>query len=181
MSAELRHEALRRAEQLRSARAVEVLRRSELDVRDASAWESSDGPVRAVDVRVLTDGFALGLVRSSPIVHDAIVAAITEVAPSVLGASVIDLDFEWALRERPLESGYREPPPEKVDRLSSADVKRTLVGFLVASGEYERAREVHEGSLELSGDIVRVSVEPNSVRDALDALFGRPSRVRRVR
>src|SRR5690606_21640391 len=147
MSAELRREALQRAERLRSARAVEVLRRSELEVREASAWESSDGTVPAVDVRVLTDGFALGLVRDSPRAPEAVAEATTEVAARGLGASVGDVDFVWALKERGAGESYRELPAEPIDPRSSADVKRALAGFLAAGGDEETAFAVERGEL----------------------------------
>lgn len=182
MSAELRREAIERAERLRSARAVEVLSRAELEVREreASAWESSDGTVRAVDVWVLTDGFALGLVRSSPLVRDAVVEAITEVAPRVLGASVIDLELVWALRERGGGGGYRELPPERVDRRSSEHVRRALAGFLAASGDDESARAVARGPLRVSRRAVHVGVDPQRVEAAVQALLGPSIRARRL-
>lgn len=179
MTAELRREAIERAKRMRSRRAVEVLERSMLSASERGAWESSDGTVRAVDLTVLTDGFALGLVTSSPLVHDAVVEAIAEVAPRVLGASIVDLTFEWALREHGARGTYRDERFERADRRSRTDVKRALAGFLAGRGEIDAARRVAEGELQIGRTgTVYVSAEPRIVARALEMLFGAPVRVR---
>ncbi len=180
MSTELRREALIRAEAMRSPRAAEVLRRSILETheRAANAWESSDGTVRAVDVRALLDGYALGLVRSSPAVHDAVVEAITTTAPRVLDASVVDLELVWALRERGAGERYRDVIAERADRRSSRDVQRALAAYLAASGDDETSRAVESGELVVKGRrTVRVSIAPERVRPALIALLGPDVRI----
>lgn len=181
MSAELRRAALARAETMRSARVAEVLRRSQLLVRERDTWESSDGTVRAVDVHVLLDGFALGLVSAFPGVSDAVIEAVTAVAPPVLDASVVDLSFEWALREQSGADVYRDAISSRADRSSGDDVKRALAAFLAASGDEQTSQLVLAGALELRGERdVEVSVEPRLVSSALAALLG-PVRVRRMR
>lgn len=159
---------------MRSPRAAEILRRAVLVVvdRQSETWESSDGTVRAVDVTVRIDGFASGLLASRPAAHDAVVEAVAAVAPSVLGASVIDLRFEWALRERPAEEGYRDDTPELVDRESSRDVQRALAAFLHASGDEASARQL---ILHIRGSRIVVLGVPLTIAEpALAALFGGP-------
>lgn len=182
MSTELRRAALGRAERMRSPRAAEVLRRAELEVRERSAWESSDGTVRAVDVHLLVDGYALGLVRGHPAVGDAVIEAVTAAAPDVLEASVIDLSFEWALREQSGADRYRDAALVRVDRRSSVDVGRALAAFLAAFGDEDAARLVEAGTLRVErGGGLAVSFDPRRVEGALEALFGARPRVRRDR
>jgi hypothetical protein len=136
---ELRRAALLRVESVRDPRVAEVLQRSAIEVRDreGAGWESSDGTVRAVDVRVLVDGYALGLCERWPGVRDGVVAAVTAEAPRVIGASVIDLVIAWGLRERGIEAGYRDDPgtPELVEGRTTEDVRRAVAGFVAAFGE----------------------------------------------
>jgi hypothetical protein len=126
-----------RAEKMREPRAVEVLRRGRLEVREraASAWESSDGTVRAVDVRLLLDGHALGIWQRWPAVRDAVIEAITAVAPGIVGATVVDLDAVWGLREHPLATGYRGEMVTPVDPDDPAELRRAAIGFLFGRGD----------------------------------------------
>lgn len=182
---ELRRAALARASAMRDARVAEVLRRCVVHAseRTGDAWESSDGTVRALDVRVEVDGFALGLCESFPSVRDAVVEALTGEAPRVLGASVVDLTIHWALRERAAESGYRDDTAERVDPEDGEDVRRALVGFLRASGEGERAMQLSGAELDVGAheiDVRGAAVERGSLEPALTALYGRPMRARMV-
>ncbi|MGE0788640.1 MAG: hypothetical protein AB7S26_23415 [Sandaracinaceae bacterium] len=180
MSGELRRAALARVKSMRSPRAAEVLRRAELEVleREAGDWESSDGTVHGVDLRALVDGYALGLISSSPSVHDAVIEAITAVAHDVIGASVIDLRFEWGLTERPLASAYRDQPRRRLDRTDADHVRTALAAFVHASGDEALAKRIADATLTVSRGRVRIAeVPPEVVRDPLAALFGRPIRV----
>jgi hypothetical protein len=149
----LRHAALARAHGMRDPRVAEVLRRARLRVRprEGATWESSDGTVRAVDLRVIVDGHALGLCDAYPSVLDAVVEAITAEAPVVLEASVIDLDVRWGLAEHAVESGYRDELVREADRASGTDVRRAIAGYLIATGDEPTARAV-------SGPSVRVAM-----------------------
>jgi hypothetical protein len=133
---ELAHAALVRAGELRDARVAEVLWRARLEVhdREGAAWESSDGTVLAVDVRLVVDGRARRLVES-PAVRDALVEVIASVAPGVVSASLVDLDVVWGLRERALEEGYRGAPRARTSREDADDVRAGLVGYLAAGGD----------------------------------------------
>lgn len=175
----LRREALRRVEAMRSPRAAEIVRRSELEVHEREAWESSDGVVRAVDVHAWVDGYALGLVHAFPTAHDAVVEAVSAVAPRVLGASVVDLSFGWGLAEQAGAPSYRDALPRRVDRRSSQDVMRALGAFLAASGDAEGARALEGATLRVRGSVIEVDVDRSLVTSALAALFGAPVEVRR--
>lgn len=179
MSASLRRSALARVESMRSTRAAEVLRRAELEVRERESWESSDGPVRGVDVHVRVDGYALGLLDASPVVQDAVIEAVTAVAPLTLGASVSDLSFEWALGEQAGAPTYRDATSARVDPRSSPDVSRALSAYLAATGQPDAARAVEEHGVQVEGEVVRVAFDPSLAQAGLDALFGHPVRVRR--
>lgn len=172
MSEELGRRALERAESMRNRRATEVLRRAVLLVRERSgaAWESSEGHVVAVDVRALLDGTAMGLVRSFPAVHDAVVEAISAAAPEVLGASVVELTFEWGLRERGGDEGYRDHAPARADRRSATDVQRALAAFLAASGDDATARDVERARVVIGDHVEVVGVDRARIAAALAAL-----------
>lgn len=170
---------------MRDGRVAEVLRRAEVLVveRAAGAWESSDGTVRALDVRLDVDGYALGLCESFPSVRDAVVEVLTGEAPRVLGASVVDLAIGWGVRERAAEPGYRDAAAEPVDRESGEDLGRALAGFLRASGDEESARRVSAATLEVGAhevDLLGARVDPAALEPALHALYGRAMRARVV-
>ncbi|WP_236606886.1 hypothetical protein [Sandaracinus amylolyticus] len=180
---ELRRAALARAATMRDGRVAEVLRRSIVHVfeRAGDAWESSDGTVRAIDVRLEVDGHALGSCETFPSVRDAVIVTITAEAPRVLGASVVDLAIVWGVRERSVEAGYRDDAGEPLDRGFGDDVKRALVGFLRASGDDESARALAGGELEIGArevDVIGARVETSKLEPALAVLYGRPMRVR---
>jgi hypothetical protein len=142
-SPELRRAALERAAAMRDPRVGEVLRRCVVVTheREASAWESSEGTIQAIDVELLADGWALGL-WESPAVRDAVVAALAAVAPGVVEGSVTDVSIVWALRERGAEAHYRGGAPERVDRGSKADVERSMAAFLDAGGSAPSAERI---------------------------------------
>ena len=168
----LRHAALARAHGMRDPRVAEVLRRSRLRVRprEGATWESSDGTVRAVDVRVIVDGYALGLCDAFPSVLDAVVEAITAEAPAALEASVLDLDVRWGLAEHAVESGYRDERVREVDRASEGDVRRALVGYLIASGDEPAARAVSGPAARVALGRARPRIVGNSTeRAAIEA------------
>lgn len=182
---ELRSAALIRAEGMRDPRVAEVLRRAIVDARDRAgeAWESSDGTVRAVDVRLVVDGHALGLIESSPAVRDAVIEAVSAVAPDALGASVVDLAIGWGLRERRMEAGYRGDAPERADPEDDDDLRRAIVGFLSACGDDAEARAVDGSELRVG---VREAycdapVDAARIETALRAIAGRAIRVVRAR
>lgn len=180
---ELRRGALARASSSRDGRIAEVLRRSVVHAseRAGEAWESSDGTVRAVDVRVEVDGYALGLCEASPAVLYAVIEAITAEAPRVLGASVVDIAVVWGLRERNVEEGYRAEPSEPLDRRYGEDVRRALVGFLRATGDDASAAALSSAELEVGAreiDVLGAEVDPERLAPALSALYGRPMRAR---
>lgn len=178
---ELRTAALVRAEGMRDPRVAEVLRRAIVQARErvGDAWESSDGTVRAIDVRLAVDGYALGLLEMSPAVRDAVVEAVSAVAPGAVGASVVDLAIRWGLRERRPEAGYRGDAPEHADPEDDDDLRRAIVGFLAASGDDAGARaidacELRVGMREAYCD---AAVAPATVEVALRAILGRCVRV----
>lgn len=179
MTAALRREALARAEAMHSPRAAEVLRRSQLQVRDRGGWESSDGTVHGVDVHVLLDGFALGLLDASPLVRDAVVEAITAVAPSAIGASIVELSFAWGLAEQAGAATYRDALDARAHPTNDRDVSRALVAYLAARGDDALVTMVERSGVRMGahGEVL-VSFPPRLVASALDALFGRPVHVR---
>lgn len=155
---ELRHAALERATSLRDGRVAEVLRRAVLDAQERAGlgWESSDGRVRAVDVLVLVDGYALGLVETWPAVRDGVVEVVAACGPSVLGASVIDLHFEWGLTERPVEPGYRDDAVRHADPRDPEDLRRAIAAFVLAAGDEPLARAVSAAEVTVQGSEIRV-------------------------
>ncbi|MDQ3031498.1 MAG: hypothetical protein M3Y87_03710 [Myxococcota bacterium] len=180
---ELRHAALQRAGAMRDSRVAEVIRRAIVDVHDRAgeAWESSDGTVRAVDVRVAVDGHALGLCEAYPAVRDAVVEAITAEAPRMIGASVVDLTIVWGVRERAIEGGYREGTLEAVDRDDGEDVRRAVAGFLTATGAAATAHALTGVELDVGAREIDMmgsrGLAPSAIEPALAALFGRRMRV----
>lgn len=179
--AELRTAALARAASMRDPRVAEVIRRAIADVRERAGegWESSDGTVRAIDVRLIVDGHALGLVESSPAVRDAVIEAVSGVAPSAVGASVVELAIGWGLRERRPEAGYRGDGPERADAEDDDDVRRAIVGYLAAIGDDEGARAVDGCELRVG---VREAycdapIDASRIEPALRAILGRAVRV----
>lgn len=183
---ELRRAALARAGTMRDGRVAEVIRRSVVHAREraSEAWESSDGTVRAIDVDVIVDGYALGLCESSPAVRDAVIEALTGEAPRVIGASVVDLVIAWGLRERTAESGYRDDVAERSDPDDGDDVRRAIAGYLRASGDVAAAGvladlEVEVGAREL--DVLggrAAALDAPALERAATALFARRMRVR---
>lgn len=180
---ELRQAALARAAAIRDRRVAEVLARAVVEVheRAGDAWESSDGTVRAIDVRLVVDGHALGLCETYPAVRDGVIAAITGEAPRVMGASVVDLVIAWGLRETSAESGYRDAGPRTVDRDDGDHVRRALAGFLLAAGDEPTARALAAAELDVGAREIDVTgasgLTPAVLEPALTALFGRPMRV----
>lgn len=151
---DLRHAALACAG--RDGRVADVLRRARVVVseREGMAWESSDGTVRAADVRLVVDGHALGLVERSPAVRDAVIAALAAAAPIALGMSVADVAFAWGLREQ--SGSYRGGGASDADATSAEDVRRALAAFLAASGDEEAAAAVDAARLSVHGDGLRI-------------------------
>lgn len=171
----LARRALERAESMRSPRAAEVLRRAVFLVHDSDAadWESSDGSVRAIDVRLLLDGTACALMSTFPGVHDAVVEAISAAAPEVLQASVIDITYAWALKEHH-EEGYRDHHAERVDRRSPEDLRRALAAFLSAAGDDDAARDVERARMRFVDDAIHLAgIDRSRVHTALAVLVGK--------
>jgi hypothetical protein len=144
-------------------RAHDALAHATLTVsHGAGSWEGSHGPVEGHHVTVGLDAERLGMLRATPALVDALLAAVAAAIATHLGEALLDVRLRWTRASEPAHSAYRDGPPQH----GPPTLQEGLTAYLEAAGEPELARLVAAGTVTETGGGATLEI-PRAARDAL--------------